>query len=82
MGSLADTFQCNIWRRALTPHRMTHCLHGGGKHGNGLAALGKTIWTSKLTEADADYVTEHRILKYPRNKIAHYLHGYRRIWFC
>jgi len=26
-GSLADTFQCNIWRRAQTPHRLTHCLH-------------------------------------------------------
>ena len=22
-GSLADTLQCNIWRRAQTPHRMT-----------------------------------------------------------
>ena len=31
-GSLADTLQCNIWRRAQTPHRMTHCLHGGGNH--------------------------------------------------
>ena len=43
-GSLADTLQCNIWRRAQTPHRMTHCLHGGDNHGkhNGFTALGKT----------------------------------------
>jgi len=32
-GSLADTLQCNIWRRAQTPHRMTHCLHGGESNG-------------------------------------------------
>ena len=31
-GSLADTLQCNIWRRVQTPHRMTHSLHGGGNH--------------------------------------------------
>jgi hypothetical protein len=83
-GSLADTLQCNIWRRAQTPHRMTHCLHGGDNHGshNGFTALGKTIGTSKSTETDTDYVTEHRVLKYLRNKIAHYLHDYRRHWFC
>ncbi len=41
-GSLADTLQCNIWRRAQTPHRMTHCLHGGDNHGsyNGLFVRG------------------------------------------
>ena len=29
-GSMADTLQCNLWRRAQpeTPHRMTHSLHG------------------------------------------------------
>jgi len=32
-GSLADTLQCNIWRRAQTPHRITHSLHGGDNHG-------------------------------------------------
>ena len=82
-GSLADTLQCNIWRRAQTPHRMTHCLHGGGNHGkyNGFAVLGKTIGTSKSTQTDADYVAEHKVLKYLRNKIAHYLHDYRRHWF-
>jgi hypothetical protein len=44
---------------------MTHCLHGGHNHGNcnGFAALGKTIGTSKSGETDADYVTEHRVLK-------------------
>jgi hypothetical protein len=79
-GSLADTLQCNIWRRAKTPRRMTHCLYGGANTGsnNGFAALGKTIGTSKSTETDADYVAEHRVLKYLRNKIAHYLHYYRR----
>ena len=27
---MADTLQCNLWRRAQpeTPHRMTHSLHG------------------------------------------------------
>ncbi len=58
---------------------MTHCLHGGnlgGSH-NGFTALEKIIGTSKSTETDADYVAEHRALKYLRNKIAHYLHDYR-----
>ncbi len=61
-GSLADTLQCNIWQRAQTAHRMTHSFHGGDNHGkhNGFAALGKTIWTSKSTQTDADYVAEHR----------------------
>ena len=67
-GSLADTLQCNIWRRAQTPHRMTHCLHGGDNHGNhnGFVALSKKIGTSKT---DADYVAEHRVLKYLRKNI-------------
>ena len=62
---------------------MTHCLHGGGNHGNhnGLAALGQTIGTSKSTQTDADYVIEHKVLKYLRAKIAYYLHDYRRHWF-
>jgi hypothetical protein len=64
---------------------MTHCLHGGDNHSkhNGFkfTALGKTIGTSKSNETDAGYVTEHRILKYLRNKIAHYLHDYRSHWF-
>jgi hypothetical protein len=70
-GSLADTLQCNIWRRAQTPHRMTHCLHGGDNHGknNGFTALGKTIGTSKSTQTDAEYVTEHKVLKYLGAKI-------------
>ena len=63
---------------------MTHSLHGGTNHGdhNGFTALGKTIGSSKSTKTDADYVTEHRVLKYLRNKIAHYLHDYRRHWFA
>ncbi len=75
-GSLADTLQCNIWRRAQTPHRMTHRLHGGDNHGkhNGFTALGRKIGTSKSTQQDSDYVTEHQVLKYLKNKIAHYLH--------
>ena len=34
-GSMADTLQCNLWRRAQpeTPHRMTHSLHGGNDTG-------------------------------------------------
>jgi hypothetical protein len=62
---------------------MFHCLHGGGNHGNhnGFTALGKTIGTSKSTETDADYVTEHQVLKYLSNKISHYLHDYHSHWF-
>ena len=86
-GSLADTLQCNIWRRAQIPHQMTHCLHGGwnsfGRGGqcNGFTALSKAIGTSKSTDQDSDYVREHSVLKYLRNKIAHYLHDYHRHWF-
>ena len=69
-GSLADTLQCNIWRRAQTAHRMTHSLQGGNNSGrhNGFTALGKKIGTSKSTKTDADYVAEHRPLKYLRKK--------------
>ena len=47
-GGLADTLQCNIWRRAQTAHRMTHSLFGSGLNGNhnGFTALGKKIGTS------------------------------------
>ena len=54
-GSLADTLQCNIWRRAQTPHRMTHCLHGASNaSGNqlGFTALGKSIGTPNATDED------------------------------
>ena len=82
-GSMADTLQCNLWRRAQTPQRMTHCLHGGVNHGkfNGFTALGKTIGTRKSTPRDLDYVDEHSVLKYLRGKLACYLHDFRRHWF-
>ena len=82
-GSMADTLQCNLWRRALTPHRMTHRLHGGDNHGkfNGFTALGKTIGTRKSTLRDSEYVEEHSVLKYLRGKLACYLHDFRRHWF-
>jgi hypothetical protein len=82
-GSLADTLQCNIWRRAQTPHMMTHCLHGGVNHGmsNGFTALGKRIGTPKSTEEDSDYVQEHQVLKNLRKKLACHLHDYCRHWF-
>ncbi len=72
-GSLADTLQCNIWRRAQNPQRITHCLHGGFNHGqqNGFTALGKAIGKSKLTKTEADYVTEHKPLKCPKSKPWH-----------
>jgi hypothetical protein len=60
---------------------MTHCFYGGGTDGTGFKALSKTIGASKSTDTDTDYVGEHRVLKYLRNKIAHYLHDYRRHWF-
>ena len=83
-GSLADTLQCNIWRRAQTPHRMTHSLYGGGNHGkqNGFAALGKSIGTPKSSDKDSVYVTEHPVLKYFRAKLANFLNDFRRAdWF-
>ena len=82
-GSLADTLQCNIWRRAQTPHTMTHVFHGGDNHGNfnGFTAFGKKIGTPKSSEMDSDYVKEHQVLKYFRKKLACYLHDFRRHWF-
>ena len=82
--SLADTLQCNIWRRAQTPHRMTHSLHGGDNHGNmnGFTALGKKIGTPKSSDKDCAYVTEHPVLKYLRPKLANFLNDFRRPdWF-
>jgi hypothetical protein len=80
---MADTLQCNLWRRAQTPHKMTHVLHGGCTfgHHNGFTALGKTIGTRKSTLRDSAYVEEHTVLKYLRGKVACYLHDFRRHWF-
>ena len=80
---MADTLQCNLWRRAQTPDRMTHSLHGGGNHdnNNGFTALGKTIGTNKSTPKDSEYVEEHSVLKYLRGKLACHLHDYRSHWF-
>ena len=81
-GSLADTLQCNIWRRAQTPHRMTHSLHGGENNNNGFTALGKKIGTPKSSDEDCAYVTEHPVLKYLRPKLANFLNDFRRPdWF-
>ena len=82
-GSMADTLQCNLWRRAQTPDRMTHSLHGGGNHdhNNGFTALSKTIGTNKATPKDSEYVEEHSVLKYLRGKLACHLHDYRSHWF-
>ena len=66
-GSMADTLQCNLWRRAQNPHRMTHRLHGVGvshANHNGFTALGKTIETRKSSPRDSEYVEEHSVLKY------------------
>jgi hypothetical protein len=82
--SLADTLQCNIWRRAQTPHRMTHSLHGGNNHDNhnGFTALGKSIGTPNSTDKDSAYVTEHPVLKYFWAKLANFLNDFRRAdWF-
>jgi hypothetical protein len=84
-GSLADTLQCNIWRRAQTPHRMTHSLHGGDNgtgQFNGFTALGKSIGTPNATDEDLAYVAEHPVLKYFRAKLANFLNDFRRAdWF-
>ena len=80
---MADTLQCNLWRRAQTPHRMTHRLHGGNKHGkfNGYTALGKTIGTRKMTARDSEYVEEHSVLKYVRKKRAEYEPTLENCWY-
>ena len=84
-GSLADTLQCNIWRRAQSPHRMTHSLfgsHNGSGKSNGFTALGKSIGTPESSETDSAYVTEHPILKYFQAKLANFLNDFRRAdWF-
>ena len=84
-GSMAETLQCNLCRRAQTPYRMTHLLHGGDNHGklngSGFTTLGKTIGTRKSTPKDSEYVEEHSVLKYLRGKLACYLHDFRRHWF-
>ena len=84
-GSLADTLQCNIWRRAQSPHRMTHSLfgsHNGSGKSNGFTALGKSIGTPESSEQDSAYVTEHSILKYFRPKLVNFLNDFRRAdWF-
>ncbi len=84
-GSLADTLQCNIWRRAQSPHLMTRSLHGGFSdfgRANGFTALGKAIGTSESTDKDAAYVMEHPVLKYFRPKLANFLNDFLRAnWF-
>ncbi len=58
-------------------------MHGSVNHSkhNGFAALGKSIGTSKSTETDANYVTEHQVLKYLRVEVVHCLHDYCSHWF-
>ncbi len=81
-GSLADMLQCNICRRAQTPHQMTHSLHGGESNRNGFAALGKSIVTPESIEKDSAYVMEHPVLKYLWPKLANFLNDFRRPdWF-
>jgi hypothetical protein len=63
---------CFAWRRQ--PWQKQWIYSPGQKDWN--LQLG-----SKSTDTDADYVAEHQALKYLRNKIAHYLHDYRRHWF-
>ena len=81
---MADTLQCNLWRRAQTPHRMTHRLHGSDNQGNyaGFTALGKTIRTRKSNFKDSEYVNEHSVLKYVRKKMACYLQAGTNALVC
>jgi hypothetical protein len=48
-GSLADTLQYSIWRRAQHPGRLTHSFHGGGNHSHGYTSLGKKIGIRKAS---------------------------------
>ncbi len=68
-GRPADTLQCNIGRRAQTPHWMTHSFHDYNYH-NGFTALGGSIGTPDSTDKDLAYVTELPILKYFRAESA------------
>jgi hypothetical protein len=79
---LADTLQCNIWRRAQKPYRMIHSLYGshnGTGVSNGFTALGKAIGTPKSTDKDSAYVKEHPVLKYLRPKLANFLARLSRV---
>ncbi len=73
--SLADTLECNIWRRAQTPHMFTYCLHGGAEQWRGFTALGTTIGTLNSTEKDSEYVTEHQVHKIFQKKLVYYVHS-------
>ena len=46
-GSLADTLQCNIWRRAQIPHRMTHYLNGGDIQGKLATTTVLLLWAKQ-----------------------------------
>jgi hypothetical protein len=73
-----------VVRKAQSPHRMTHFLHGGDNHGNhnGFTALGKAIGTPDSTDKDSPYVTEHPVLKYFQAILANFLNDFRRAdWF-
>ena len=80
-GSLADTLQCSVWRRAQNPGRMTHSFHGGGDHSRGFTVLETTIGTSDSSPRDTAYVVEHEHLQYLHKKIGNYLHDFHRPWF-
>ena len=64
-GSLADTFQCKIWRRSQTPGRLIHSLRGGGEHYCGYTALWKQIGTPDASAEDSDYVKGHVLALWP-----------------
>ncbi len=44
----------------------------------GLQSWAKQLEPPSRLKSDLDYVKEHPVLKYIRNKIAHYLHDYSR----
>ena len=60
---------------------MTHSFHGGGNNQNGFTAFETAIGTSDSSARDAEYVREHKHLKYLRKKIANFLHDFYRRWF-
>ena len=77
-GDLSASLQLNVWRRAEEPGKLTHELVGGGQHARGFTALENPLW---FEHGPPHYVADHKVLKFLRHKIAHFLHDYHREWF-
>jgi len=74
-GDLSASLQLNVWRRAEEPGKLTHELVGGGQHARGFTAIENPLW---FEHSPPHYVADHKVLKFLRHKIAHFLHDCAR----